>query len=402
MQTKRPEEGTVTPEDLAAARRRIGIEMPFPRPGHEYASLDGIRHYAEGIGDFNPLYRDAEYAKKTRWGALVAHPTMVLYMGVSEKKELTPEERERGEGGGLAGVHGFYSGEDLEWFQPIYEGDRLTVKGGPSKVEEHSSAFSGRTFHLTRDRVFRNQRGELVGVARSMSVRAERYNIRDKGKYSDITTQTYTPEDIAKIDADYEREYIRGTEPRYWEDVVMGEEIVPVVKGPYTATCYLCFAEGTGPREYHRAHSVAYRYRKRHPRAWPPNDYGIPDTVARVHWEHDMARRTGLPAYYDFGGERIAWLSHGVTNWMGNDGLLRRLTVQIRRFCFFGDTMWIKGKVTEKLIQDDEYWVWLDVRAVNQRGEDTAFAKAAVLLPSRVAGPVKIPAKVPENLSIYM
>ena len=60
---------------------------------------------------------------------MISHPTMLLYMGVSEKKELTKEEREAGRGGGLAGVHSFYSGEELEWFRPIYSGDRLAVAG---------------------------------------------------------------------------------------------------------------------------------------------------------------------------------------------------------------------------------------------------------------------------------
>ncbi|MFH1485823.1 MAG: MaoC family dehydratase, partial [Chloroflexota bacterium] len=240
------EDGKVTEEDLAAARRRIGIEMPHARPGQEYATIDSIKHYAEGLGDVNPLFQDVENARKTRWGKMIAHPTMMLIMGVSEKKELTHEERERGRGGGLAGVHGFYSGDDIEWFRPICEGDRLIVKGGLARIDEHKSAFSGTTYHFTSDEVYRNQNGELVGIARHMSIRAERSQIRGKGKYSDLKTQSYTPEEMAKIDADYEREYIRGEEPRYWEDVQVGEETVPVVKGPYTATAYICFAEGTG------------------------------------------------------------------------------------------------------------------------------------------------------------
>lgn len=397
------QDGQVTDADLAAARRRIGIEMPHGRPGQEYATIDSIRHFAEGLGDINQLYHDPEYARKTRWGKMIAHPTMMLIMGVSEKRQLTAEERERGKGGGLAGVHGFYSGDDIEWFRPIREGDRLTVKGGLARIDEHKSAFSGTTWHFTSDEVYTNQNGEFVGVARHMSIRAERKNIRGKGKYSDLKIQTYTPEDMAKIDADYEREYIRGNEPRYWEDVQVGEEIVPVVKGPYTATSYICFAEGTGPRnQFHRCHSVMYQYRKRHPRAFPLTEYGFPDAVARVHWEHDMAHRTGLPAYYDYGGERIGWLSQGATNWMGNDGFLRKLKVSIRRFNFYGDTIWIRGKVTNKEIKDGEYWVWLDLVAVNQLGDNTAFAEAAVILPSRVAGPVKVPAHAPEGISIYL
>ena len=46
------------------------------------------------MGDMNPLWRDEEYAKKTRWGGIIAPPAFYATMGISEKKELTPEERE--------------------------------------------------------------------------------------------------------------------------------------------------------------------------------------------------------------------------------------------------------------------------------------------------------------------
>jgi acyl dehydratase len=395
-------EGTITREGVTALRRRIGIVTPQEWPGHEFASRDGIRCYSEGIGDSNPFYRDPEYASGTRWKKLAARPSMMLYMGVSEKKELTPIEKAIGRGGGLPGVHGMYSGDKLEWFRPIYEGDRLTVKGGLAKVEEKASEFSGNTIHETRDRVYWNQHGELVGVARSLIIRTERTEARGARKYLDIPIQTYTPEDMARIDADYEREEIRGANPRYWEDVTIGEEIVPVVKGPWCPTCYVIFAEGTGHRnEFHKAHSLAFKYRKRHPNAFPLNEYGFYDTIMRVHWEPKMAQITGLPGCYDFGGERIGWMEHGVTNWMGDDGFLRKLSVQIRRFCVTGDTTWIKGKVTDKRIEDGEYWVELDIWADNQRGETTATGKASVLLPSLADGPVKIPAKIQKNISIF-
>ena len=395
-------EGTITPEGVAALRRRIGIETPQEWPGYEFASRDGIRCYSEGIGDRNPFYRDAEYAAKTVWKGLCARPTMMLYMGVSEKKELTPEEKARGRGGGLPGVHAMYSGEELEWFRPIHESDKLTVKGGLAKVEEKTSQFSGNTVHETIERVYWNQDRELIGVVRTLIIRTQRTKARGLRKYLDIPIQSYSPEEITHIDADYEREEIRGSNPRYWEDVIVGEEIVPVVKGPWCPTCYIVFAEGTGHRsEFHKAHSLAYEYRKRHPKAFPLNEYGFHDIIMRVHWDPKMAQTTGIPGCYDFGGERIGWMEHGFTDWMGDDGFLRKLSVQIRRFCVMGDTTWIKGKVTDKHIKDEEYWIELDIWADNQRGETTATGKASVLLPSRNEGPVRIPAKIPKGISIF-
>lgn len=394
-------EGRITDEQLEAAKRRIGVEVPHDRPGHEYASIDGIRAYTEGMGDMNPLYQDPEYAAKTRWKFLTAHPTFMLYMGVSDKKELTAEERERGKGGGLAGVHGFYGGEDIQWFRPIFAGDRLTVKGGPAKVEVKPSGMAGRSVHMTNESVYWNQRGELAGLRRMYAIRVERSAAREKHKLLDTPIQSYTPEEMARIDADYEREEVRGARPRYWEDVQVGDEIVPVVKGPWTVTAYIVFAEGTGHRNFHRAHKVAYEYRKRHPKAYPFTKYGFPDVIARVHWDRELAREAGVPAEYEMGGERIAWLSQAVTNWMGDDGWLQRLSLQIRQFILYGDTVWIKGKVVNKYVKDKEHGVELELQAVNQRNVVVAPAKAWVLLPSRVGGPVKIPTRIPEDLSIY-
>jgi len=36
-----------------------------------------IRHFVEALGDPNPLYTDAEYARQTRWGGIIAPPTFL-------------------------------------------------------------------------------------------------------------------------------------------------------------------------------------------------------------------------------------------------------------------------------------------------------------------------------------
>jgi acyl dehydratase len=409
-------EGAITQEGFAALQKRIEIsiklakEPPLPgkpdmedMPGHEYATRDGIRNYAEGLGDRNILYRDADYALQTRWKGVIAHPTMMLYMGVPLKtRELTPEEREAGKGGGLPGVHSIYANEEIEWFQPIYEGDRLTTKQGLASAELKRSDTAGESVHQTSERVFRNQRGELVGLTRSLAIRYVRSKARERSKHTNFQIQNYTTEDMKRIDADYEKEEIRGAKPRYWEDVSIGDELTPVVKGPWCVTCFIVFHEGTGHRgPFHRAHSLAYEYRKRHPQAFPLNQYGFPDTIMRVHWDPAMARVTGLPTTYDSGVERIAWVSHLVTNWMGDDGFLRKLSVNMRNFVFTGDTVWVKGRVADKYIKDDAHFVEIEIQAVNQRGEDTAPSRAWVLLPSRTHGQVKIPVNIPADVSPY-
>ena len=89
------EQRTITDEMLAVARDRIGVELPVHAPFNQEATLDGIRHFAHGMGDDNPLYCDPEYSRETRWGNVIAPPVFHRTMGIGTKAERTPEERER-------------------------------------------------------------------------------------------------------------------------------------------------------------------------------------------------------------------------------------------------------------------------------------------------------------------
>jgi acyl dehydratase len=401
--TRRPEEGEITDEIVERKRRRVGLPVPRLDAPFEYITIDNMRNYARGVGDINPFYRDAEYARQTRWGRLLAHPSFIAYTGRSLETTFSDELLATGRGDPLAGVHAFYSGEELEFFRPIGDGDRLTVRSGLASIDVKPSRMGGRSVHEVEESVYRDQNGDLVGVRRQLLIRVERSAAREKQKNQSVAVpHRYTPEDIQRIYADYEREYIRGAAPRYWEDVEIGEPTIPLVKGPYTVTAYICFAEGTGPRNsYHRAHSVAYRYTKDHPRAFPPNELGYPDTVARVHWDREMAHRAGLPETYDFGGERVAWMSHAVTHWMGDDAFLRRLSVRIKAFCFVGDTVWITGEVTNKRSEGGDALVDLEFVATNQRGEQIASSEATVILPLRDTDRSTVPSTIPDEISVF-
>lgn len=400
---RRPEEGEITEEAVERKRRRVGLPVPHLEPSFEFATVDSMRNYARGIGDVNPFYRNVEHARASRWGAMVAHPTFMSYMGCSVETELSPELLATGRGDPLAGVHAFYSGEDLEWLRPVVEGDRLVVRGGLRSIEVKQSRMGGSAVHETTESAYRNQNGELVGVRRQLLIRVDRSRARGARKNLDLDVpHSYTVDEMQAIYSDYEREYIRGSDPRYWEDTTVGEQMVPLVKGPYTVTAYICYAEATGPRnDYHRSHSVAYQYAKSHPRGFPPNALGYPDTVARVHWDKEMARRAGLPETYDFGGERVAWMSHAATNWMGDDGFLRRLSVRIKAFCFVGDTVWIGGSVSDKRQDGPDQIVELAISARNQRDEEIATATATVILPSRSAPGPTTPRSIPSDLSVF-
>ena len=396
MTSTAQEHGTITEEGLAAMRSRIGIPNEARRYGARRGlftliNQDSAHIYATGSGDANPLFQDAAYARASHWGAVVAPPTILFNAGIVEGRPLTAAEREEGRGGGLPGVHGMFSGADWEWYQPLREGDEIYRVGYLSDAQEKSGVFAGRQVLALTENLFRNQHGEVLAKEVEWSMRTERDGARERGKY-DWEPHEYSSEELERIDEAYANERPRGAEPRYWEDVQVGDALDGIVRGPYRATDAVAWDIGWGG-VFARSGKVDFDYRRRHPRAYSRNRYGIPDIPERVHWESEFAREVGVPGLYDYGPQRIAWASTLVTSWMGDSGFLKRLWVQVRRFNIEADVQWYRGEVIAKQIEDGEPQVICDIWAENQRGEVTAPGQAIVLLPSREHGEVHIPAR---------
>ena len=101
------------------------------------------------------------------------------------------------------------------------------------------------------------------------------------------------------------------------------------------------------------------------------------------HHRDSVAREVGVPGTYDYGPQRTAWLATLVTNWMGDDAILKRLRGEMRRFNVVGDTTWITGTVSRTYIKDGYALVDIDIVGENQRGELTTKGMATVHLLSR-------------------
>ena len=390
------EERVITDEMLALARSRIGAPMKVHVPFNEFVTVDAMRHFAHGTGDDNPMYCDRNYGAKTRWGNMIAPPLFYRSTGNPEPRDWSKEDSFRARDP-LSGIHSWYVGETIHWLRPIYPGDQLFARRFRQDFLEKRSSFTGgrAVIEVVRQE-FRNQRGELVVVADEKEFRGGRQKKwGERTKYAHYERQSYTPEDLERLDRAYDAEARRGGSPRYWEDIVPGDELPPLVKGPITVTDMVNWKMGGGlAMLFHGAHRLAYQWRKAHPRAYVTNADGIPDIAESVHWDEHIARLTGNPYPYDFGEQRVAWLTHLITEWMGDDAWLLSLESQVRRFVYIGDTVWIKGEVADKEVSDGEYRVTINVKAEDHRNEVTAIGTATVLLPSRAKGPVTLPPKL--------
>ncbi|MGH8982668.1 MAG: FAS1-like dehydratase domain-containing protein [Acidimicrobiia bacterium] len=384
--------------DIERAKALVGAYKPSRAREHLTAAThDAMRNFARSYGDDNPLYGSEDYGESTRWGAQIAPPmipiglNLPLYGDAPKTKIKRPSFR---------GIHVFVSGSTWNWYRPIYEGDELFSFGGTESVVEKKSEFAARSVFVTYVSIKMNQRAEIVAVSRTLAIHTERKTAREKGKYSAIGPASYTDEDLEKLDAVYAAERARGPEPRYWEDVEVGEPLQPMAKGPLTTTDMIVFhAGGYGFVPYAPcSNRIAYQNRQRIAPFYVKNEYGIPDVAQRVHWDSAWAQAIGNPMAYDYGVMRDCHLSHFVTDWMGDDGWLVQQRSEIRKFNYIGDSHVITGEVVGKRIEDGRGLVDLEMRGTNQRGDVTCPGTAVVALPGREHGPIALP-RPPTDLS---
>jgi acyl dehydratase len=366
----------ITEEQLDRLRSRIGEVVEITE--HPYlteTTRDGIRRWALATGDRNQLYFDDDYAAKSAFGAIVAPPCLPYAFS-----RLSIGYR-----GGLPGVHSMFGGSHWRWFKPAPVGHRVEHETRFTDLIELQGRFAGRMFRQVSLTTFRLEGDEEpFAEVEGWGMRVERGTARQTGKYGGTQLGSYTGEDLEGLAEEYEHEFVRGNDPLFWDDVRDDERIPSTLRGPYTATTAVAFEQAWGGLFIH-AHGYWFSYLRQHPAAGIANTYGVPEPPEAVHWDSELARSVGVPEAYDYGPERISWLSTMLTNWVGNQGFLEELSCQIRGFNLVGDLTRCHGQVEERTPPDDagNGRVRLRVWAENQRGETTAQGWAVARLPAR-------------------
>ncbi|MFZ8899331.1 MAG: FAS1-like dehydratase domain-containing protein [Alphaproteobacteria bacterium] len=367
----------ITDDGLNDLKRRIGVPIVGSlEPWCHEATRDNIRHYAHGIGDDNPLWCNPEYAENSRFGGITALPSFLF----STSRIIS------GYVGGLPGVHAMWAGADWSWHAPIRRNDEIRTEAYLKDLISHDTKFAGRAIQQIYHVDFYNQRNELLAEADSWCFRTERDAARERGvKYTEVRekgVRQYTKEELEEFYNLYAAEKPRGSEPRYWEDVNVGDELPTMPKGPMTVTGFIAYAQGWGGL-YIRANRIAWKQIDAHPGLGIVNKFNIPDCPERVHWEEDFARQVGTPGAYDYGPERCSWLTHHLTDWMGDHGFLRKASCKIRRHNPEGDLLVIRGTVKDKRIENGRHLIEISQEARQQDNELSVIGTGLVELPSR-------------------
>ncbi len=364
----------ITDDDVAYMQSFIGQSAVVVQ-WNEEASTDSIRHYAWGIGDENPLWLSDSYAQATRYGTRIAPPTF-LYSVCDAEVAMGMSE----------GIQAIHLGADLDFRRPIRLGERVRARAFVEDVRERVGRRSGRLVEqVGRTDYFVGE--ELVGIVRNTIVCVARSS-EGQRMHERRDPHVYTDEEKDQIRAAILAEEIRGQRTRFAETVSVGDVLPQVVKGPLdliTMTAYYAGAIGTaGYRGVETRVRQQERVRKGDPSA--PTNLGPEHFLSEPfpslgHQDASMAHAIGMPGAYDNGNQRVSWMAHCVTNWMGDDADLVSLSVRIKQPGVFGDTQWIGGEVT-RTFSDENLGACAEVtvKALNQLGVETTSAVAVVSL----------------------
>ena len=362
------------------ARKLIGVWLrrDVHTPAiYEPLSVHDIRRWAQySVGDDNPLFGDVDYAKRTRWGRVIAPPTFLYTV---DSGIVAP---------GLRGIQWIFAGSRFEHFKPVQVGDTITARARLIDVQIKEGSKVARYVNQVGEVLYYNQHGDLVTRYEGDIYRIPRKRSGEGFKFA-VNSPTeapkpyrYTDEEIEAIAQGYRDEFRRGADALYWEDVQIGDDLPVVQKGPLTLVDIVGFYAGR--RTVYNVMKLAFQERDRHPsNVYYSPTRNIPMHPAAGHYDAEIAHEIGMPGAYDQGWQRLNWAGHLLTNWQGDQGFTRQLNGRVTRPNLVGDLTRMQGEVTGKRKEGGEALIDIRWWGENQRGEKNCDGTAVVRLPSR-------------------
>ncbi len=419
MSQKKPEEMTFEEQVqywLYLCRQMIGEEIyeggsiPGKRPPFPsiVCTAKNIYDYAHSMGDDNPLYTDPEYAAKTRYKCRIA--PLTILQAVRYSAGHGPREDVKVFTSG-AGQNNYFSGTMFEGFAPFYVGTRFFTSLRNREVITKKGA-KGQLNFLVCEGMMWNQRGDLIGKTRGHIIfvpNSNRRNVERMGEEMlyERPTQSYTKEEVDAIVNDVKGETRRGAEPRYWEDVNVGDKLPTVCKPPFSCQDQTGFnaVRSIELREEEELWEMMYNHMREMGETSIHPVHRWPWTTRDEHSDPLACRLRGLPGPFDMGAQRCAEPAHILMNWGGDDCFIRKVYTEVRKPRYYGDTTWATGEIVNKykVVEKGEEgaggfpgeaeYTAVDIKLaqLNQIGENNGPGFATVYLPSREHGPVRLP-----------
>lgn len=99
-----------------------------------------------------------------------------------------------------------------------------------------------------------------------------------------------------------------------------------------------------------------------------------------IHVDSDFARAAGMPDVFAHGMLSMAWLGRLLTDWVPQSAI-REFSVRFVAITHVGERIRCAGRVVEKLEQDAERRVRVEVTTTNQDGQQKLSGEALIALP---------------------
>ena len=383
-----------------------------------------IRNYALSAGDDNPLFIDPEYAKTTRYGCqIVPNSALILVRGAGGQGPNRPQGYPVGD---------FFSGVAWEFYDVLRVGtSRVRATKKTSEFFEKAGS-RGRLLFLIAENNYWDAHADLIakcygtlilvpmeamGGSRAMPIdRVGEKLMYERG--ASQATPEHVKEYVSKMESQKTR---RGADTLYWEDVEVGEKLGPLIHPPFSLldqiSSGIISGQTQGPRIYEEGDDLTHEgldfsgayHRNR--KNFGTNGSGV-HPITRWPWgqsdEHADAiiapfRGQALP--FDSGVRRTQAANRLFTDWMGDDGFIRRFQCALRKPLYYGDATYYTAEVIKKFKEiqkgDNEQGgtpgtveynvIGLRLEGSNQLGELQMQGTVAVYLPSRESGPVQLP-----------
>jgi len=286
----------------------------------DYVERNDIRFFAEAIRlpiAPKPLYSNEVYARRSRFGGLIAPPTYFTRLARRGGYPWPiPSLKSLQEWPGLGG------GAEMEMAEPLRHGDTIYTNAKVADIYERDG-IKGKLIFLVRDFEFTNQLGQYVGKIRRITVKfPESFPYDRPGEAKEELLHSGKPD--------------------------IGTEISP-------------FSNQVTLMELNQFAGAN--------REW-----------GRYHMDRDYAQSLGLKDVLVIETLKTAYVANMLEDWFGKNIWIQKLTTYYPIMDYVGDTLTSRGRVTSKVVRDGHTYVECDIWIENQRGERGTIGNATIAL----------------------
>jgi len=201
----------------------VGVETGPPAEAPEPVNESMIRHWCEAMGDASPVYTDADAAKRTVHGGIVAPPTMLqgwTLRGIEMADPTKMRANKQTELHALLSSYGYTSvvatNCDQTYTRYLRPGDRISTTTVIESISEEKATALGIGYFINTRDVYRDQHGEEVG---SMLFRVLKFKPAQQPAAATTSSTSAAPAKPTRLRAP------RGHDNAWWWDRIAAGEL---------------------------------------------------------------------------------------------------------------------------------------------------------------------------------